>query len=75
MLAHPDDCADVEELLKADRGFRKVMEERFGVRDMAKVVCDPWSMNGGAVGGKVCVLWSVNGGEVGGEVCWFSGRL
>ncbi|KAF5825516.1 hypothetical protein DUNSADRAFT_9045 [Dunaliella salina] len=51
--ATPDDCVKAEEIAKADEGFKKALEERYGITDMDLVVCDPWSIHAMPEGLKV----------------------
>eukprot|EP00803_Ostreobium_quekettii_P010562 evm.model.scf_1177.3 EVM.evm.TU.scf_1177.3 scf_1177:31016-41785(+) len=44
-LLTPDDCFDAEAIVKADENVRCLLEERYGVTDVDKVACDPWSVH------------------------------
>lgn len=41
----PDDGSRAEEIVKKDAAFAELMKERYGIQDMAHVVCDPWSVH------------------------------
>ena len=37
-----EDCVEAEELVKADKGIRALLEDRYGITDMSMVAADPW---------------------------------
>ena len=39
----PDDCFEAESIVKADETIKELLETRYGITDMDKVACDPWS--------------------------------
>lgn len=41
-----DDCLEAEDICKADLSFQKLMQERYGITDLATVACDPWYYGG-----------------------------
>ena len=41
----PDDCDLAEKIAKESVELQAVLKERYGITDMSRVVCDPWSIN------------------------------
>ena len=41
----PDDLTLVEEIIQNSPVVAKVLKERYGIDDMTRVACDPWSIN------------------------------
>ena len=37
-----EDCVEAEELVKADKGIRALLKDRYGITDMSMVAADPW---------------------------------
>ena len=37
-----EDCVEAEELVKADKGIRALLKDRYGITDMNMVAADPW---------------------------------
>ena len=44
-LASPDECFLAEDIVKKDPKVQALMKERYGVEDMGRLVCDPWSVH------------------------------
>jgi len=41
----PDDCDLAEEIAKKSLELQTALKERYGITDMSRVVCDPWSIH------------------------------
>ena len=41
----PDDCDLAEKIAKESLQLQAALKERYGITDMSRVVCDPWSIN------------------------------
>lgn len=41
----PDDCDLAEEIAKKSPELQAALKERYGITDMSRVACDPWSIN------------------------------
>lgn len=52
-VATPDDCLEAEAIVKASREVRAALKERYGVEDMSRVRCDPWSVHSPPVEGRL----------------------
>jgi primary-amine oxidase len=44
-LFTPDDLTLVETMIQGNEAVAAALKERYGIDDMTKVACDPWSMN------------------------------
>jgi len=44
-LLTPEDCFLAEEIIQSSEEMAKLIFERYGITDMSRVACDPWSIN------------------------------
>lgn len=56
-LAHPEDCILAEDIAKADPEVQRKLRDEYGITDLALVACDPWSVHGPPVEGRLIQLW------------------
>lgn len=52
-LATPDDCFESERIAKADPEVQKLLLDKYGISDLSMVVCDPWSVHGPPIPGRL----------------------
>ena len=44
-LLTPDDCFLAEDIVQQSDEVKRVLEERYGITDISRVACDPWSVH------------------------------
>jgi len=57
----PDDCDLAEEIAKNSPELQAALEERYGITDMDKVCCDPWSVHFACDEDKKMAAWRDDG--------------
>jgi primary-amine oxidase len=62
-LLTPEDCDLAEKIVQTSKQIADIMSDRYGITDMSRIACDPWSVHLASDDDKEMTNWRIDEGD------------